>query len=205
MRGDTAIKSFTRSKFKIRIMLLKLMQQTGFSCSLDELISETQEKWIVCFEQYYEEDDQFLKFMFIVMKNKLRDLRNKEFRYQNTHISCPTSIAKMFPIIDTEVSGYVRVWNEMAADHKEENPLDIIIKKDIINQVNKKLIKDLERKVFIRLVEGASPKQIANDLGYSIGHIGQIRNKRIWPVVKEVMNIPDDKYDMLIDSGRIYS
>jgi len=184
MRGKTALKCFDRSKNKIKFMLMKLKYQLGFDGPLEELMSEAQEKYIKCFVEVYETDEQFLRYLFIVMKNRIRDLRFKEYRYRNTHQATISGSLEDNNFINS--GGHVRIWNEMAEDHKELNPLDAAIRQDIIEEVSNRLCRDLHKDIFILLVEGKPAKIIAEELGYSVGHIGQVKMKYIWPVVKSI-------------------
>ena len=198
MQGDSALRCFDRSHTKIRIMILKLMKQLGYHNVFDEMMMEVQEKFVENFYEKYETDNQYLRYIFIVMKNRMKDLRFKMYRYTATHLSVPPDIG------DPEDCNLIRIWNEMAEDTREEAPLDAVIVQDFVSQIHNKLIRDLHKKIFLAMVEGKPPKKIAEELGYSVGHIGQVRANHIWPVVKDIMKIPEDKYDMLIDSCRIY-
>ena len=63
----------------------------------------------------------------------------------------------------------------------------------------------LQKQIFEKMVEGKTHKTIAEELGVTSCHVIKIKKETIWPIVKEVMNIPEDMYDVLCDSGRIYS
>lgn len=200
--SEEALMTFERCKPKVKLMLLRIQKQLQHFQLLDELVHEAQQKWIQCYSDVYEEDTQYMKYMFVVMKNRIKDMRRCEYRYQNTHISDP---AKINARLSTEdCNSHVQVWNEMAVDHTEEMPIDNCIRKEFCEMIEAKLTKQLHLDVFRLLSEGRTHKQIAEELGFSTGHIVQIKTKTIWPIVKEVMRIPDDMYDVLVDSGRIY-
>ncbi len=200
--GDTAISIFERCKTDIKTMLYTIQKQLHYyENDQEHLLNEAQARWVECFDKY-EEDKQYLHYMFVVMKNKVRDIRRLQYRYSNTHISDPAKLATAFT--DTgEATGHVRAWNEMAVD-KEPMVVETMVISETINSIEEQLTKDLHKKVFKLLVSGLTHKEVAEELGFSTGHIAQIRAKFIWPVVKEVMKIDDDVYDLLISSGRIY-
>lgn len=199
--SPTALRTFERCRPKVKMMLLRIQKQLQHFQPIEDLVHEAQQKWIQCFPDIYEEDSQYLKYMFVVMKNRMKDIRRLEYRYQNTHVSDPAKISRG---LEDSSTSHVQVWNEMAADHKEEMPVDNCIRKEFIEMIEAKLTKDLHIKIFRLMTEGRTHKQIAEELGFSTGHIVQIKTKIIWPIAKEVMRIPEDTYDVLIDSGRIY-
>jgi RNA polymerase sigma factor (sigma-70 family) len=202
MQGDSAIEIFEKNKPKIIIMLNKLQVQLGFYLQPEESINECMTKWIDCFETTYEDDEQFMRYMFVVMKNRIKDLKRLYYRYQAMHVSDPSRISKSQ---DGEDSGHVRVWNEMAVDTKENQPIENAIINEYVKLITENLSLDLHKKVFDRLVEGKPHKVIAEELGVSSCNVVKIKREIIWPIVKEIMKIGNDRYDVLIDSGRIYS
>jgi len=205
MESKVAMKCFNRNVLQIKLMLYKLVGQLNFRCDVKDLLSIAQEKYIKCFYAY-ENDNQYRRFIFIVLKNAIKDIKNKDLRYNRIHLSNPNSIAGIFRMVSKEGADLpaIRVWNEMAEDIRTENPLKFLIRKEIEEEVKKKLLKSFHRKVFDLMIKGFKPKDIAEKLGYSSSYIGQIRILHIWPVVKEVMKIPDERYRKLISSGRIY-
>lgn len=201
MQGDTALGVFERCKPQIITLLFKLQKQLDYYCDINELISEAQERWVTCFRTIYEEDKQFLRYMFVVMKNRIKDLKRDRWRYQRTHISDPMKICAGIE----EPDGHVRVWNEMAVDHKEESAPIRVELNELISRIEDKLSKKFHKDVFKMLVEGYPHKKIAEELGCSVGHVAKTKKDFIWPVTQQVMNISEDKYEVLTDSGRIYS
>lgn len=208
MKGDAAIKSFERCKHRIYLIILKLRTQLGFPFNIDEILLETQEKWIECYD-IYESDNQYLRYMFIVMKNDMKNKRKKEFRYFNTHVSPsdPAILRTLGANIEIESGEMtVRIMNEVAVDAnmREENPLDTCQNKEAVKRIEQRLYKELHVQIFLMLVAGISVEDIAQELNYTPSHINNIRHKFIWPAVKEAMDIPDHQYDRLVSSGRIY-
>ncbi len=198
--GDAAISIFERCKPKVRSMLFTIQRQLNyFGDDPEHLLNETQARWVECFDRY-EEDEQYLHYMFVVMKNKVKDIRRLQYRYSNTHVSDPNKIGQ--PSDGYGEVGHVRAWNEMAVD-KEPMVVESMMIQEIVNEIDSRLIKDLHKKVFALLVAGLNHKDIAEELGFSVGHIAQIRARFIWPTAKEVLNIDDETYNVLISSGRI--
>jgi hypothetical protein len=209
MQGDAAIKSFNRCSNKLKFVIIKLAGQLGMYIDYDEILDEIQERWISCYD-IYEDDNQYMRYMFIVIKNHMRCRRQQDYRYYNTHLS-PNSqqVHRTFGFDISIERGdmFVKIMNEIAEDNgiREENPLDVTIKNDFISKIFDKLTKPLHRQIFELLAEGKSTKQIAEDLGYTVFHINNVRAKYIWPIVKDIMEIPDKRYENLISSGRIFS
>lgn len=199
--GDTAINIFERCMPQVKTMLLTIQRQLHhFENDQQNLIDEARERWVECFEKY-EEDQQYLHYMFVVMKNKIRDIRRHQYRYSNTHISDPNKISR--PEMHEGAIGHVRVWNEMAVD-KEPMVLESMLIQEQVDQIASRLTKDLHKQVFRLLASGIDHKEIAVQLGFSAGHIASIKAKHIWPIAKEVMGIDDEAYEILVSSGRIY-
>ena len=203
MIGDAALRVFDRNKDKVLRMMWTLNMQSGLFFQSEELMVEVQERWSFLFEKFYETDNQYLRFMFIVMKNRMKILKKQEMRYRSRNISDPKVINARFSIFLEEESS-VRIWNEMAEDKREEKPVDCAIKNEIKERVCSGL-KPLHAKIFLLLVDGYPVSEIAKQLGFSQGHVSNIRSKFIWPQVKEAMHISDEKYERLTDSGRVDS
>ena len=198
-----SLEVFERCSYKINQMLHTLMRQLDFFVNPDEILSEAQERWVSCYEYTYETDDQFLRYMFVVMKNKIRDLKKAHYRYQRMHVSDPAKLTGIAGDSEGEM-GHTRVWNEMAVDMREEMPITNCEIREAISMIDEALAKPFHRKVFALMVQGLPHQAIAEELGCSTGHVVKTKKDAIWPIVKKVMKIPDDKYDVLIDSGRIY-
>jgi DNA-directed RNA polymerase specialized sigma24 family protein len=199
------MEAYTRCASRIRLIIFKLTKQMDYFPPESEILSEVQERWINCYDDIYEDDNQYLKYMFVVIKNKIRNLKKEQNRYLRTHISDPNKLGGLSHDPEGGQSGHTRVWNEMAVDHKEDNPLTACLIKEIVEKINTSLIRDLHREVFKRMLAGLEHKDIAQELGCSTGHVVKIKKDYIWPVVRDVMHIPYCKFDVLIDSGRIYS
>lgn len=205
--SETALQAYDRCKKKIETMLSRIQRQTTFyTGGLDLLISETQQKWIGCFENRYEDDNQYLKYMFIVMKNRIKDIKADEKQYQSVHVSDPARLSRKDD--EGNNASHTRVWNEMAPDEgefrREQSQIDVAIYNETVENIYNALTSDLQRKIFRCLVQGMSSAEISEEIGYSTGHILQIKVNQIWPIVRDTMRIPYDKYDVLIDSGRIF-
>lgn len=204
MIGTSALEVFDRCSYHIRLMLHRLMKQCDFYIEIEDLMCECQERWVACFEDKYENDKQFLRYMFVVMKNKIRDNKKNTIRYQRKHISDPNRLDGLNGGEREGDSAHVRIWNEMAVDTKEDLPITNAYLREVISMIESELERPFHKQIFKLMVEGLPHKKIAEELGCSTGHVVKIKTEYIWPKVQEVMNIPDKVYEVLIDSGRIY-
>ena len=64
---------------------LKVVYYMGFSGFEDEVMQEARILFYKRFEDYYENDKQYLKFIFICTKNKIRTMQKKEYTYRNRY------------------------------------------------------------------------------------------------------------------------
>lgn len=202
--SQTAQNCFKRCKHKVTMMVLKLKTQLEVThMSTEDLLAAAQEKFISSFE-YYETDKQYLGFIFIVIKNKIRDIKTQEIKWARKHVSDETRLPKngLSGKGDENVS-YLELLNNLAEDCKYGDPLDNLVIKDLIETIQEKLKKDLHKEIFRCIVDGKIDREIGEECLRSTSNISQLRRTVIWPLVKDVLKISEDKYEKLIDSGRV--
>lgn len=85
--GTTACERlYEKLKGKLKNNCKKLLYQTKFQeISLDELMQEATILFFKRFSDYYEEDEQYLRFLFVAVKNKIRTMQQKEYSYINRY------------------------------------------------------------------------------------------------------------------------
>lgn len=197
-RGTTAEIVYQRSELPLIKMILVIKTQIGLFYDTDEILNEAHEKFIKLFD-YYEEDKQYLNFMFSVIKNMMRDIRKREIKFHKFHVT--TSSANM--VNDNKI-GEDNTLEQLAEDKvREINPASNMETMDMVEMIRTNLKREVHREIFLRIVENKSNVEIAQELGFSASYVSVIRVRYIWPIVKKIMNISDDVYFRLTDSGRI--
>lgn len=196
-----ALRSFERNEHKIKVFLQNLQVQLGYYVSENEfdLLNICRAKWIANWDKY-ETDESYMNYMFISMKNEIRTIRKTESRYKTKHKCGPESVTNNN---NTTIS-LIRVWNEMAVS-PEDGPREILQMKELTMRITNRLLEDQSLEVFMLMAEGNDIKDISQQLGISVTKVTRIKKEIIWPIMREVMQIPDSKYEVLIDNGRIYS
>jgi len=210
MQGDTANKRFEICLPRVKSMLTTLVRQLGFGEDFEHLLMDAQDRWITLFE-YYENDNQYLSFQFIVMKNRIRKMKKDDWRYKKMHVTDPKAIAGHFKLGITaehrsskELSQSAVLAEVSDGSLREKDQYEVLQQKELIERIKKNLENSLHQQVFMGIVEGKSIREIAEECNFSVCHISTVRNKYVWPMVKLIMDIPDKKYNLLTDSGRIY-
>jgi DNA-directed RNA polymerase specialized sigma24 family protein len=200
-RGLTAGKIYLRLELQVKKIVLTLKTQLGLYYDTDIIMNEAQNKFIKLFD-YYEDDQQYLRFMFSVIKNLMRDIRKKEIKFHKFHVTT-SSASFSIPGYDNSHDDHT-ILEQIAVDTKREiNPLHNMEVKDVVELVAKSLKREVHREIFLHIVEGKSNIDIAQELGYSASYISVIRVRYIWPLVQKIMNISDHDYFRLTDSGRV--
>jgi len=201
IRGETANKIYKRLDQHILRIILNLKQQLGLYYDTDIIVNEVHAKFIKLFD-YYEYDAQYLRFMFTVIKNLMRDIRKKEIKFHKFHV---TTSSANFHIPDCDyIQDDQTILEQIAVDKKREvNPLENMEVKDMIELITRSLKREVHREIFLHIIEGKSNIDIAQELGYSASYVSIIRVHYIWPLVQKIMNISDRDYFKLTDSGRI--
>lgn len=83
--GTTASQRiFERVKGRLKADVEKLRYQTSFrQATITELHQEARILFHQHFEEYYEKEEQYLRFLFIVMKNRIRTMQRVLYTYTN--------------------------------------------------------------------------------------------------------------------------
>jgi len=108
--GTTASqKIFESVKGRMKADVEKLRYQTSFhQVNVTELFQEARIVFFKHFEAYYEDDEQYLRFLFIVVKNKIRNMQRIVYTYANR-------ITNDFSLLHStgEEPDYHDVWNNV--------------------------------------------------------------------------------------------
>ena len=208
--GRTRDKVWLRLERKMINIVEKLRaKHKFFTIQVEEIMSEVQWKFVSLFYEKYEDDNQYLRFMFIVSKNVIHDMQRKEYRYTNKHSCDLTKLRNKFRIplqgnnnVDDE---YLRIINEMAVDNKFENSqVETLIFKELKEQVETRLENPIHIKIFRLILDEYKPLQISEEINKPTAYVGQVKRHKIFPVVKEVLEMSDEDYEWHSASGRIF-
>lgn len=189
-----------RSEKAVDIIVNKLRFKFYYLTNkVEELKAEAQLVFYKLFYEKYETDEQYLRFFFIVIKNRFHDLNSRENRYHSVHVSTEVLCQKY-----NHDDGDDRVYTDIAV-HEDPDLCEGMDFDDKVDEILDALPDALNRTIFRFMIFGHRVFEIAKLIDYSPGYVSHMRKEYIWPVVKKVMNIPDDAYEELIDSGRIPS
>jgi RNA polymerase sigma factor (sigma-70 family) len=193
MYNEEALLSLEKDKSKICMLVRRLCFQLNYRCDVEELICIIQERYLELYEKYFDKNIPYMKFMFKVIKNFIKDEKRKEIRYIRTHQT----------EFKNEENGESLTLDEISRS-REINPVDSLIRSEILDNINKKLSRDLHKQIFVLLSEGFTNREIGNKLGFSQTYVDNIKQTLIFPIVKDVMQIDERKYDKLVNNGKEY-
>jgi len=178
--------------------------------NFEELTSEMMFLFFTKFDEFYENDNQYLRFMFILFKNKMCDLYKKEKRYHTCILSedriNSINVGSEYGDEDTNVFTNFIDFFSHTNRRTIDNTLNTVIENEIIKLMNKDLEKKGEESVsiFKLMIKGYRQMEICKELDIHASKVNTIKRKHIWPLAKKVLNISDKDYDYLICSGRIF-
>lgn len=200
MEGDSAVSSFERSKWKINNCIISLKFQVGFYITQEDAMAEFQKTWIEKFSDYYENDRQYLNFMFVVMKNVFRIMKAKEVKWARRHVSDVSTFS--FDSVSESGSEGGTIL-EITEDLNAEKPLEKILFDELKQRIKVRLSLKASL-IFDLLLLNFSIKEIAVHAKCTAITVSNIKKREIWPAVKEVLNISDEKYAKMCTSTRLY-
>lgn len=129
-------KIFERIKTKLVSQTKKLRKQCGFWTATDEeLIQEAVIIFFKHFEDYYEEDNKYLRFLFIATKNRIRTMQKETYTYINRYKNSPNN--------SDNDSDYYTDLEKIPAAQKE-----MIDLKDILSKLSKR-----KQKMVLELID----------------------------------------------------
>lgn len=75
---------YAKLKPKLEANAKKLVGQTGyFTCDYQEIWQEISILFYEHFEEYYESDSQYLSFLYICLKNRIRNFQRRDYTHHN--------------------------------------------------------------------------------------------------------------------------
>lgn len=195
---EAALLKFEENRTKIYKICFYL--QSIFPLPLDEVLQEYRIKWCQSYDNFAEklgemDEDQFFRYMVTSMKNRMKDIR-KDRNSENENI-IHAEAASIYSETDANIGEYFK-------DYRELSSHDTVVQKEYVTQIKEKL-NERDAQIFDMLIINTPINEIAEVMGYNKQKINNFKKENIFPVVKEVMGITDDKYFVLTNNGRIYS
>jgi len=142
---------FKKNEQQLKNNLNKLICHTGyFSCNRDEVWQELCILFYQNFTEYYETDRQYLSFLFICLKNRIRNMQKKQYTYEGRFTTDLTSIQSNLGIRqgDTETGRsadqYTATWGQVSSPSSQFDEMEI---QEII-QKSRQLLDNVGKEVF---------------------------------------------------------
>jgi DNA-directed RNA polymerase specialized sigma24 family protein len=168
----------------------------------DELMSEAMYCFFKNFYRIYEHDAQYLSYLFIVMKNKIIDLKNRENKFYSMHLCLEGFNGKNKDEENFNIESMTK--DERSGLNKKNEILEENIYEEIKIKISEDLPNNECRKIFALMLLGYKIIEISKELNITPNKVGYIRKNKIWPLAKKYMNIHKREYEYLVSSGRIY-
>ncbi len=155
---------FKRNVTQLKHNVNKLIATTGYyTCTRSEVWQEMCVLFHNNFEEYYESDRQYLSFLFICLKNRIRNMQksqyNREYRYTLDLGNIRASLN--IPTNDREHirnNEYSAVWGQVADPKCGFRDMEL---KEIVNNA-KKLMDQIGRETFNDLLQdGTAIKEVS--------------------------------------------
>lgn len=167
---------YNRCKGQLRLSVAKLQRSTGFyQVSYEELNQEMAILFYNNFEEYYEEDNQYMRFLFICLKNRIRNMQLKEYNYRNRFVA--------LAVPEGNEDDYSSAWGQVADPQCEWTKYEI---KEICDKVKELMKKTEYNDIYYCLTKGYSVKKTARLTRRSVCDVVTIVKNQIQPLLIEV-------------------
>lgn len=166
---------------KVHHFVNKLQAQTGFyDYSHTELMQEACMLFHKRFEDYYEADEQYLRFLFVAVKNHIRNLQLKTYTRNNRF---STNFLELKSVASDEgVVDYMTAWNNVCDPKNIYRAIEL---NDLIEK-SSMYLNELGNEIVLMLCEGVTVKGIAENKSMKIEEVKNIINKSIKPILIEL-------------------
>lgn len=206
-RPRFADKLWDRNRHKIVAIISRLRFKLNYyALEIDSILNYVHFKFLDLCYDVYENDEQFMRFMFVVTRNIVYDLRRKDVKYLKQHNGDLLKLRSKFMITCNDIGAedsYLRIMNEIAVD---ETPVDsALIHEELIKAVESHLENPVHIKIFQLLLQSYKPQDISEEIGRPVAYVGQIKRQFIYPAVAEVLELSEEEYEYHAASGRIYT
>ena len=147
---------------KLKNNVAKLAYTTGYFDEANRLecLQEMNILFYQHFEEYYEDDKQYLSFLFICMKNRMRNFQRRDIKHSNrysTNLEMNRKQLGIYSPLDSSTDGYGSVWGQVEDPYNEWDKLEIA---EIME--NAKSAMDVQQREMFTLIveEGALVEEI---------------------------------------------
>ena len=176
---------FKKNVSSLRRNLSKLVQTTSYyTGDENEIWQELCILWYQNFEEYYETDRQYLSFLFICLKNRIRNMQKKQYTREGRYSSDLTMLCSSSNIyLKEESMNYQSVWGQVKdpSSHWDEYEVNELI------QNSRKLLDNVGAKVFDAMMNESTISNDVNEL------VALKRRKSLQPHEKRRLNILQNK------------
>jgi len=166
-------KIYSRVEFKITEMVEKLRVNNGmFEKTVDELKQECVEMFYNKFEEYYETDSQYCSFLYICMRNRIRNIR-RSMNVRNKHETNDISILHSAE----DDLDYGKIWGNIPDPKSVKQP------PFNIEQVFVK-VSPVAQEVIEHIICGKTKNETAKSMGVKVKQIEEILNGEVLEAIK---------------------
>lgn len=211
--GKFAEKVWERNRRNIVNIVDNLKRKLNYGeRETEDILNYVQFKFLQLYYDYYENDQQFMGYMYVVTKHIVFDLRRKDKKFLRKHISDPSVVISACRIVTNgknnrhdDSTSYIRILGEMAEDKSVEvNGEKLLEYKELVARVKQLLENDIHVRIFELLLQSYKPPEITDIISRSISYVMTVRKKYIYPAVGQVLGLYGEEYEWHASSGRIY-
>jgi hypothetical protein len=167
---------YNRCKGQLKGIVAKLQRSTGFyQVPHEELNQEVTILFYNNFEEYYEDDNQYLRFLFICLKNRIRNMQLKEYNYRNRFVALKTS--------EDNEDDYSATWGQVADPECTWTKYEI---KEICDKAKEMIKQTQYNDIYHCLTQGYSIKKTARLTRRSVCEVIEIVKNEIQPLLIEI-------------------
>lgn len=180
---------WTRNESYVNNKIVKRLKY-GLNVSFlseEELLQEARLQFFSLFYDFYEDDNQYLKFIFIVVKNRMRNLKRNNFKRESVFVTDPVTIASRAGLIIDDEREMKN--NPIEFFKGKEDLVKECLSNELFNIIKEKIEKLFDSDtvaVLQGLVSGKTQVNIADEMLLPVHVVnGKVRNIR--KVTKQIL------------------
>jgi hypothetical protein len=105
---------FNRNITALRNNMNKLIATTGYyTCTKAEVWQEMCLLFYQNFEEYYEADRQYLSFLFICLKNRIRNMQKSQYNREGRYSTDTAILGAQIGALNDEQTSYQDIWGQV--------------------------------------------------------------------------------------------
>ena len=167
-------KIYQRCEKQLNAMCRKLVHQNkcGNRYDANTITQEARIKFYEAFAEYYDEDQQYLRFLFITIKNQIRNFQNKDNKRDSLFIPPPPpAVTKDGASNDPYLQGLAELKDPKSEEDIEPTYLENISKEFTVDNLVNKLNCELDKSIILCIVSGKSLKETSRSTGLKLDEI----------------------------------